>query len=67
MKILAVLRDVLIIIVLAGFIIWLANRRITQYNADNAYLNCVWKSVASPTYDYSSCERERDKSNESHN
>ena len=44
MKILAMVRDVLIIVVLIGVIVWFADRRITQAKEASDYVNCVHKA-----------------------
>ena len=55
MKILAMVRDVLIIVVLIGVIVWFADRRITQAKEASDYVNCVHKAADSGTHDYSAC------------
>jgi hypothetical protein len=55
MKILAIVRDILIIVVLIGVIVWFADRHITQAKEANDYLDCVHKVADSGTHDYSAC------------
>jgi hypothetical protein len=55
MKALAIVRDVLIIVVLIGVIVWFANRHITRSKAEQDYVDCVYKAAESHTQDYSAC------------